>query len=108
MRKEKKTNMAGVKVSIHRGFDQNCSEFSRYIQIHIVYELFLEIEQFVFLTSLEVGTTIIPYDSGVLGCRNIVATVNLGCVLNLKTIAMHARNAEYNPKRFAAVIMRIR
>ena len=40
--------------------------------------------------------------------RNIVATVNLGCVLNLKTIAMHARNAEYNPKRFAAVIMRIR
>ena len=23
-------------------------------------------------------------------------------------IAMHARNAEYNPKRFAAVIMRIR
>lgn len=40
--------------------------------------------------------------------RNIVATVNLGCQLNLKTIAMHARNAEYNPKRFAAVIMRIR
>lgn len=26
----------------------------------------------------------------------------------MKTIAMHARNAEYNPKRFAAVIMRIR
>jgi transcription initiation factor TFIID TATA-box-binding protein len=26
----------------------------------------------------------------------------------LKTIALHARNAEYNPKRFAAVIMRIR
>jgi hypothetical protein len=30
--------------------------------------------------------------------RNIVATVNLGCRLDLKTIAMHARNAEYNPK----------
>jgi transcription initiation factor TFIID TATA-box-binding protein len=28
--------------------------------------------------------------------------------LDLKTIALHARNAEYNPKRFAAVIMRIR
>ncbi|CAG8440014.1 4814_t:CDS:2 [Acaulospora morrowiae] len=48
--------------------------------------------------------------------QNIVATVNLGCKLDLKTIALHARNAEYNPKvlphcyalRFAAVIMRIR
>lgn len=40
--------------------------------------------------------------------RNIVCTVNLGCKLDLKKIALHARNAEYNPKRFAAVIMRIR
>ena len=40
--------------------------------------------------------------------QNIVATCNLGCDLELKTIAMHARNAEYNPKRFSAVIMRIR
>jgi transcription initiation factor TFIID TATA-box-binding protein len=40
--------------------------------------------------------------------QNIVATVNLGCTLNLKQITLHARNAEYNPKRFAAVIMRIR
>ena len=30
--------------------------------------------------------------------RNIVATVNLDCRLDLKTIALHARNAEYNPK----------
>uniref|UniRef100_A0A3P8P869 TATA-box binding protein n=1 Tax=Astatotilapia calliptera TaxID=8154 RepID=A0A3P8P869_ASTCA len=30
------------------------------------------------------------------------------CKLDLKTIALRARNAEYNPKRFAAVIMRIR
>jgi hypothetical protein len=28
--------------------------------------------------------------------------------LDLKKIALQARNAEYNPKRFAAVIMRIR
>lgn len=42
------------------------------------------------------------------GCRNIVSTVNLGCKLDLKHIALKARNAEYNPKRFAAVIMRIR
>jgi transcription initiation factor TFIID TATA-box-binding protein len=27
-----------------------------------------------------------------------VATVNLDCRLDLKTIALHARNAEYNPK----------
>jgi len=40
--------------------------------------------------------------------QNVVATVNLGCKLDLKEIALHARNAEYNPKRFAAVIMRIR
>lgn len=40
--------------------------------------------------------------------QNVVATVNLGCKLDLKAIALHARNAEYNPKRFAAVIMRIR
>nr|XP_033808747.1 TATA box-binding protein-like protein 2 [Geotrypetes seraphini]XP_033808748.1 TATA box-binding protein-like protein 2 [Geotrypetes seraphini] len=40
--------------------------------------------------------------------QNIVSTVNLACKLDLKRIALHARNAEYNPKRFAAVIMRIR
>lgn len=32
----------------------------------------------------------------------------MNCKLDLKKIALHARNAEYNPKRFAAVIMRIR
>lgn len=37
-----------------------------------------------------------------------MATVNMGCRLDLKKIALHAKNAEYNPKRFAAVIMRIR
>ena len=33
-----------------------------------------------------------------MGNRNVVSTVNLGCKLELKTIALHARNAEYNPK----------
>jgi hypothetical protein len=37
------------------------------------------------------------------GYRNIVATVNLDCRLDLKTIALHARNAEYNPKVRAIV-----
>ncbi|KAG0421995.1 hypothetical protein HPB47_002138, partial [Ixodes persulcatus] len=40
--------------------------------------------------------------------ENIVATVNLCCRLDLRRIALMARNAEYNPRRFAAVIMRIR
>ena len=40
--------------------------------------------------------------------QNIVSTANLGCQLKLRQIALQARNAEYNPKRFAAVIMRIR
>ncbi|XP_059612539.1 uncharacterized protein LOC132259021 [Phlebotomus argentipes] len=50
-----------------------------------------------------------PADSGIIPqLQNIVSTVNLNCKLDLKRIALHARNAEYNPKRFAAVIMRIR
>ncbi|RLN41777.1 TATA-box-binding protein 1-like [Panicum miliaceum] len=40
--------------------------------------------------------------------QNIVSTVNLDCQLDPQQIANSARNAEYNPKRFAAVIMRIR
>ena len=40
--------------------------------------------------------------------QNIVSTANLGCNLRLREIALQARNAEYNPKRFAAVIMRIK
>ncbi|GAA5880978.1 hypothetical protein JCM1840_006933 [Sporobolomyces johnsonii] len=54
-------------------------------------------------------TEVIPGVQGIVPTlQNIVATVNLECKLDLKTIALHARNAEYNPKRFAAVIMRIR
>jgi len=40
--------------------------------------------------------------------HNIVSTVDLGCKLVLKQIAQKARNAEYNPKKFGAVVMRIR
>ena len=38
---------------------------------------------------------------------NIVACVDYGCDLDLFKIATHARNAEYNPKRFPAVTLRI-
>ncbi|KAF7702721.1 TATA-box-binding protein [Cucumispora dikerogammari] len=40
--------------------------------------------------------------------QNVVATVNFKSKLDLKSIALRARNSEYNPKRFAAVIMRIK
>ena len=30
--------------------------------------------------------------------QNVVATVNLSCQIDLKSVAMRARNAEYNPK----------
>jgi len=40
--------------------------------------------------------------------QNCVATVNLGCVLNLQHINFRTRNSEYNPSRFHGVVMRIR
>ena len=40
--------------------------------------------------------------------QNIVSTANLSIKLDLRKIALNCRNAEYNPKRFAAVIIRIR
>ncbi|XP_036592958.1 TATA box-binding protein-like 2 [Trichosurus vulpecula] len=54
------------------------------------------------MTPVSEGSGIVPQ------LQNIVSTVNLACKLDLKKIALHAKNAEYNPKRFAAVIMRIR
>jgi len=53
-------------------------------------------------TGHSMETAIVPQ------LQNIVSTVSLCCPLDLKKIALQARNAEYNPKRFAAVIMRIR
>ena len=38
------------------------------------------------------------YLLNVLQAMNIVSTVNLDCKLDLKNIALSARNAEYNPK----------
>ena len=46
----------------------------------------------------EPDSTSLEEDIPILTHRNIVATVNLECRLDLKTIALHARNAEYNPK----------
>ncbi|KAK0637029.1 hypothetical protein B0T17DRAFT_479348, partial [Bombardia bombarda] len=39
---------------------------------------------------------------------NIIATVNLDCRIDLKLLSKHARNIEYNPKRFGAAVVRVR
>lgn len=40
--------------------------------------------------------------------QNMSSTCNLGTRLDLKKIAMKCRNTEFNPRRFAAAIMRLR
>eukprot|EP00571_Detonula_confervacea_P013492 CAMPEP_0172306098 /NCGR_PEP_ID=MMETSP1058-20130122/7237_1 /TAXON_ID=83371 /ORGANISM="Detonula confervacea, Strain CCMP 353" /LENGTH=288 /DNA_ID=CAMNT_0013017879 /DNA_START=24 /DNA_END=890 /DNA_ORIENTATION=+ len=40
--------------------------------------------------------------------QNMSATADLGVRLDLKQIALRCRNTEFNPRRFAAVIMRLR
>uniref|UniRef100_A0A8C8TQT8 TATA box binding protein like 2 n=2 Tax=Peromyscus maniculatus bairdii TaxID=230844 RepID=A0A8C8TQT8_PERMB len=51
----------------------------------------------------------VPEGSGIVPqLQNVVSTANLACKLDLRKIALNAKNTEYNPKRFAAVIMRIR
>ena len=59
-------------------------------------------------TSSSVGTSSGPSRSLYPKLQNIVSTVNLNCPLNLRNIAQQARNAEYNPRRFAAVVMRLK
>ncbi|CAM9932692.1 unnamed protein product [Ectocarpus sp. 12 AP-2014] len=38
---------------------------------------------------------------------NVTATADMKCTIDLKTVVMRARNAEYNPKRFSACIIRL-
>jgi len=40
--------------------------------------------------------------------QNFVATIDLRCALDLQTIQHKVRNAEYNPQKFAACVIRIR
>jgi transcription initiation factor TFIID TATA-box-binding protein len=40
--------------------------------------------------------------------QNIVSTINMKTQLDLKVIALKSLNSEYNPRRFSALIMRIR
>jgi transcription initiation factor TFIID TATA-box-binding protein len=39
---------------------------------------------------------------------NLVATADIDCKFDLHHVAKHARNVEYNPKKFSAAILRIR
>ena len=49
--------------------------------------------------SSEPSVDLSQHPSGIVPIlQNIVATVNLSCKLDLKQIALRARNAEYNPK----------
>lgn len=61
-----------------------------------------ELKNYSSYANKEIPEDIIPI------IQNVVATVNLKSKLDLKSIALRARNSEYNPKRFAAVIMRIK
>ncbi|CZT17360.1 related to transcription initiation factor TFIID [Ramularia collo-cygni] len=47
----------------------------------------------------------VPYHPKI---SNIVAGVDLCCLIDLKLIALHVRNSTYNPKRFPAVVLRIK
>lgn len=39
---------------------------------------------------------------------NVTATADMKCTIDLKTVVMRARNAEYNPKRFSACVSKTR
>ncbi|CDY55771.1 BnaA03g55460D [Brassica napus] len=50
---------------------------------------------------------LINHPSGIVPTvQNIVSTVNLDCKLDLKAIALQARNAEYNPKHSSKLAAR--
>jgi transcription initiation factor TFIID TATA-box-binding protein len=63
-------------------------------------------------TNISNNTNFLSTEDEIEKCKpqlqNIVSTADLCCKLELRKIALQAKNAEYNPKRFAAVIMRIR
>ncbi|XP_022701385.1 TATA-box-binding protein-like, partial [Varroa jacobsoni] len=40
--------------------------------------------------------------------ENILSTINVGCRLDLRVIAQHALNADYNPEFFSGLVMRLK
>eukprot|EP00536_Pseudo-nitzschia_multiseries_P000302 jgi/Psemu1/655/gm1.655_g len=54
------------------------------------------------------GSVIETSEGGFIRIQNIASTANLGVRLDLKKIALKCRNTEFNPRRFSAVVMRLR
>lgn len=67
-----------------------------------------QVEVLPFISHQPVVPVIPVTESGIIPkVHNVVSTVDIGCTLDLLQIALRLRNAEYNPKRFHAVVMRI-
>lgn len=54
------------------------------------------------------ATDVLSGNTLLIRIQNIASTANLGVKLDLKKIALKCRNTEFNPRRFGAVIMRLR
>lgn len=53
----------------------------------------------------EAGPDPVQHPSGIVPVlQNVVATITLDVKLDLKQVAMHARNAEYNPKVLCSLL----
>ena len=48
------------------------------------------------------------YEKNELKLQNLVASFHLSCEIDLKDIVLRIRNAEYNPRKFSAVILKIK
>ncbi|KAA3681532.1 transcription initiation factor TFIID TATA-box-binding protein [Paragonimus westermani] len=56
----------------------------------------------------DVGSTGLMYGLRSPMIHNVIATVNLGCPIELRKVVLHIRSAEYNPKRFPGAVVRLR
>ncbi|KAF5401023.1 Transcription factor TFIID [Paragonimus heterotremus] len=56
----------------------------------------------------DVGPTGLMYGLRSPMIHNVIATVNLGCPIELRKVVLHIRSAEYNPKRFPGAVVRLR
>ena len=69
---------------------------------------FLKEKQYACPTCLTYSRVLSSKIKSVIRIQNMSATANLGIRLDLKKIALKCRNCEFNPRRFGAVIMRLR
>ena len=74
----------------------------------VVNEKIIEASNSIIESSNEIVDLTIRNESITPEIQNIIASVHLQCELDLRMIAISARNAEYNPKKVNAVVMRLR